>query len=44
MPKHFDHVTVVVCDIDAAKCFSGLLGFREDKAIGISGEPGALAM
>jgi catechol 2,3-dioxygenase-like lactoylglutathione lyase family enzyme len=37
MIKHFDHVTVVVRDIDAAKQFFGLLGFKEDKSVVIKG-------
>jgi catechol 2,3-dioxygenase-like lactoylglutathione lyase family enzyme len=39
MIRHFDHVTVCVGDIDAAKRFFGLLGFEEDKSVVISGEP-----
>ena len=38
MVKHFDHVTIVVRDIDKAKEFFDLLGFREDKSVVISGE------
>jgi len=34
---HFDHVTVVVRDIEAAKRFFGLLGFEHDKSVVISG-------
>ena len=37
MVTHFDHVTVVVRDVDAAKSFFALLGFQEDKAVVISG-------
>jgi catechol 2,3-dioxygenase-like lactoylglutathione lyase family enzyme len=37
MIKHFDHVTVCVRDLDAAKRFFGLLGFVEDKSVVISG-------
>jgi catechol 2,3-dioxygenase-like lactoylglutathione lyase family enzyme len=37
MIKHFDHVTVVVRDVDAAKQFFGLLGFKEDKSVVIKG-------
>ena len=37
MVKRFDHVTVVVKDLDRAKAFFGLLGFKEDKAVVISG-------
>lgn len=39
MIKHFDHVTVVVRDVEAAKQFFGLLGFREDKSVVIAGPP-----
>ena len=38
MIKRFDHVTVVVRDLDAARQFFGLLGFREIKAVVISGK------
>lgn len=38
MIKHFDHVTIVVRDVDQAKKFFGLLGFREDKSVVIAGE------
>jgi catechol 2,3-dioxygenase-like lactoylglutathione lyase family enzyme len=44
MIRHFDHVTVCVGDIDAAKRFFGLLGFEEDKSVVISGEPFASYM
>ena len=37
MVKHFDHVTVVVRDIDQARTFFALLGFEEDRAVVISG-------
>jgi catechol 2,3-dioxygenase-like lactoylglutathione lyase family enzyme len=37
MVKRFDHVTIVVRDIEAAKRFFGLLGFKEDKSVVISG-------
>ena len=37
MVKHFDHVTIVVRDVEAAKHFFGLLGFEEDKAVVIAG-------
>jgi catechol 2,3-dioxygenase-like lactoylglutathione lyase family enzyme len=37
MINHFDHVTVVVRDVDAAKRFFGLLGFKEDKSVVIAG-------
>jgi len=38
MLKNFDHVTVVVRDVDAAKRFFGLLGFKETKSVVISGK------
>ncbi|EDY37477.1 glyoxalase family protein [Cyanobium sp. PCC 7001] len=37
MVSHFDHVTVVVQDVEAARRFFALLGFEEDKALVISG-------
>jgi len=37
MIKHFDHVTIVVKDVEAAKQFFGLLGFQVDKSVVISG-------
>ena len=37
MIQRFDHVTVVVKDMDKAKAFFGLLGFTEDKSVVISG-------
>ena len=37
MIKSFDHVTVVVRDVEAAKRFFGLLGFEEDKSVVIAG-------
>ena len=37
MIKHFDHVTIVVRDVQAAKQFFGLLGFNEDKSVVIKG-------
>ena len=39
MIKHFDHVTIVVRDVEAAKQFFGLLGFKEDKSVVIAGQP-----
>ncbi len=39
MIRHFDHVTIVVRDLAAARRFFGLLGFVEDKAVLISGPP-----
>jgi catechol 2,3-dioxygenase-like lactoylglutathione lyase family enzyme len=37
MLKRFDHVTVAVRDLDAARAFFEMLGFKEDKAVVISG-------
>ena len=37
MVKHFDHVTIAVRDVAAARAFFGLLGFREEKSVVISG-------
>jgi catechol 2,3-dioxygenase-like lactoylglutathione lyase family enzyme len=37
MIKHFDHITVVISDVEAAKHFFGLLGFKEDKSVVIKG-------
>jgi catechol 2,3-dioxygenase-like lactoylglutathione lyase family enzyme len=39
MVKHFDHVTIVVRDVDAAKQFFSLLGFIEDKSVVIADQP-----
>lgn len=44
MVKHFDHVTVVVTDLERAERFFGLLGFERDKSVVISGEPFATYM
>ena len=38
MVKHFDHVTVVVRDVEAAKRFFSLLGFEHERSVVISGE------
>ena len=38
MVKHFDHVTIVVRDVEKAKKFFGLLGFEETMSVVISGE------
>jgi catechol 2,3-dioxygenase-like lactoylglutathione lyase family enzyme len=38
MVKHFDHVTVVVRDVEAAKRFFGLLGFEHERTVVISGD------
>lgn len=37
MIKNFDHVTIVVRDVEAAKRFFALLGFKEDKSVVIAG-------
>jgi catechol 2,3-dioxygenase-like lactoylglutathione lyase family enzyme len=37
MTTHFDHITIVVRDLEAAKRFFGLLGFVEDRSVVISG-------
>jgi catechol 2,3-dioxygenase-like lactoylglutathione lyase family enzyme len=37
MVKNFDHVTIVVRDLEAAKRFFGLLGFELDQSVVISG-------
>ncbi len=37
MINRFDHVTVVVKDVDQAKAFLALLGFEEDRSVVISG-------
>lgn len=38
MVKHFDHVTVVVRDVDTAKRFFALLGFEHEKTVVIAGD------
>jgi catechol 2,3-dioxygenase-like lactoylglutathione lyase family enzyme len=38
MIRKFDHVTIVVRDVEAAKRFFGLLGFKEVKSVVISGQ------
>ena len=38
MIKQFDHVTLVVRDLNAARLFFGLLGFKETTAVVISGK------
>jgi len=38
MLKHFDHVTVAVRDVDAARTFFAALGFEQDKDVVIRGE------
>ena len=44
MVKHFDHCTIVVRDVDRAKRFFGLLGFKEAMSVVIAGEPFASYM
>jgi catechol 2,3-dioxygenase-like lactoylglutathione lyase family enzyme len=38
MVRHFDHMTIVVHDLPAAKAFFALLGFEEQIAVVIQGE------
>ncbi len=38
MIKHFDHITIVVRDVEKAKKFFTLLGLEEGKSVVISGE------
>lgn len=38
MVRHFDHVTVVVRDVEPAKRFFSLLGFEHEKSVVISGD------
>lgn len=44
MLKHFDHLTIVVQDVERAKAFFGVLGFKEAKSVVIAGEPFASYM
>jgi catechol 2,3-dioxygenase-like lactoylglutathione lyase family enzyme len=37
MVRHFDHVTVVVRDVEAAKQFFSLLGFQHERTVVITG-------
>jgi len=37
MVRHFEHVTIVVRDVEAAKRFFGLLGFEEEISTVITG-------
>ena len=37
MVKHFDHMTIVVHDLERARRFFGLLGFKEAMAVVVSG-------
>ena len=39
MLRHFDHLTIVVRDLDRAKEFFAVLGFRETVSVVITGEP-----
>ena len=38
MVKHFDHLTIVVRDLERAKAFFSVLGFKEAASVVISGE------
>jgi catechol 2,3-dioxygenase-like lactoylglutathione lyase family enzyme len=44
MPRRFDHLTIVVRDVDRAKTFFELLGFKEAISVIIAGEPFASYM
>jgi catechol 2,3-dioxygenase-like lactoylglutathione lyase family enzyme len=44
MLKHFDHLTIVVRDVERAKEFFAVLGFKETKSVVIAGEPFASYM
>jgi catechol 2,3-dioxygenase-like lactoylglutathione lyase family enzyme len=44
MLKHFDHLTIVVRDVERAKAFFRVLGFKEATSVAISGEPFASYM
>lgn len=44
MIKHFDHVTIVVKDLDDARRFFALLGFEQEQSVVIAGEPFARYM
>ena len=44
MVKRFDHLTIVVRDIDNAKAFFSVLGFKEAMSVVIAGEPFASYM
>lgn len=44
MGTHFDHVTIVVRDVENAKRFFELFGFKEDKTVVISGGKFAVYM
>jgi catechol 2,3-dioxygenase-like lactoylglutathione lyase family enzyme len=38
MVRHFDHLTIVVRDVERAKAFFALLGFKEAMAVVIKGD------
>jgi catechol 2,3-dioxygenase-like lactoylglutathione lyase family enzyme len=44
MPTHFDHLTIVVRDVERAKAFFALLGFKQAISVVIAGEPFASYM
>src|SRR5579875_915502 len=44
MIRHFDHATIVVRDLDRARRFFEVLGFKEAIAVVITGEPFASYM
>jgi catechol 2,3-dioxygenase-like lactoylglutathione lyase family enzyme len=44
MVRRFDHVTIAVRDLDRARRFFGLLGFKEAVSVVIAGEPFASYM
>jgi catechol 2,3-dioxygenase-like lactoylglutathione lyase family enzyme len=44
MVKNFDHCTIVVRDIERAKTFFGVLGFKEAVSVVVAGEPFASYM
>ncbi len=39
MFKNFDHLTIVVRDLERAKAFFAVLGFKEVMSVVITGEP-----
>ena len=44
MVKHFDHLTIVLRDVERAKMFFAVLGFKEAVSVVIAGEPFASYM
>src|SRR5262245_35316547 len=44
MLRHFDHLTIVVRDLERAKEFFAVLGFKEATSVVIAGEPFASYM